>query len=243
MPTADPAQQRALLAVQALDTRVRQVRHRGNSLPEHGELTELGGRHTELTGQRDVVAATVAGLKKDLTAAEDAVQQVRARRDRDQGRLDAGQGSADTLTALQHEIATLTARQSDLEDAELEVMEALETASAEQDGLDTQLAELDIRIADATGRRDTALAQVDAELADLTGQREQAVGPLDQALVTLYEKVIARSGGVGAAELTGNRCGACRIEISPADLAAVHAAPERAIVQCEECGAILVRTG
>ena len=44
----------------------------------------------------------------------------------DQAKLDSGQGSAKDLQALQHEITSLAARQSALEDVELEVMERLE---------------------------------------------------------------------------------------------------------------------
>ena len=72
-------------------------------------------------------------LDRDIARLEKDVDQVRARADRDRSRLDAGTGPAKELEALQHELATLTRRQGELEDAELELMEQREQAQAALD--------------------------------------------------------------------------------------------------------------
>ena len=71
-----------------------------------------------------VVAETEqSDLARELKKAEGDVDQVRARAERDQKRLDAGQvSSPKELEGLQHEIATLARRQSDLEEIVLDVM-------------------------------------------------------------------------------------------------------------------------
>lgn len=240
MPTADPAQQRALLDVQALDTRSRQAAHRGASLPEHAELVSLEQARADVAGRLEAATRTVAGLQRDLRRAEADVEDVRNRIIRDQTRLDSGTGSPRDLTALQHEIGTLGDRQNTLEEVQLEVMEALETAMADQEDLQTALADLDARISTTTTARDTALAEVQAEREQLAGERESVATRIDPELLALYEKIGARTA-VAAAELTGNRCGGCRMELSPVDLAKMKALAPEAIARCEECGAILVR--
>lgn len=240
MPNADPAQQRALLEVQALDTRTRQAAHRGASLPEHAELTSLGESRADVGGRLETATQNVAGLQRDLRKAEGDVEDVRNRITRDQARLDAGSGSPKDLTALQHEIGTLGERQNALEDAELEIMEALETATAEQEELQGSLDDIDARIAAATSSRDAALAEVATEQEQLAGERGAAAAQIDPKLLALYDKVGTRTA-VAAAELTGNRCGGCRMELSPVDLAKIKALPDEAVAQCEECGAILIR--
>ncbi len=69
-------------------------------------------------------------LERAQTKAETDVEQVRARSPQGPGAArSAGRvASSKDLENLQHEIASLARRQSDLEDAELEVMEKLEDA-------------------------------------------------------------------------------------------------------------------
>jgi hypothetical protein len=68
------------------------------------------------------------------------------------------------------------------------------------------------------------------------------VGEVPAELLALYDRIRAGHGGIGAAEFVGNECGACRLQMIPADLAAVRAAPVDEVLRCEECGRILVRT-
>ena len=60
-----------------------------------------------------------------------------------------------------------------------------------------------------------------------------------QALA-LYER-IRGTGRVAAAELTGNQCGACRVELDRVAFNAARAAAPDVVVRCENCGAILIR--
>ena len=81
----------------------------------------------------------VSDLAREQLKFEKEIEQVRARRDRDESRLASGAITASKqLQDLEHEVATLGRRQSDLEDGELEVMERAETAQAELDRLRAQ---------------------------------------------------------------------------------------------------------
>ena len=83
----------------------------------------------------------VDDIDRDIARMEKDVEQVRARADRDRARLDAGTGPARELEALQHELATLTRRQGELEDAELELMEQREQAQRALDVVAERLTE------------------------------------------------------------------------------------------------------
>ncbi len=139
MTTANPLDQVRLLDVQALDTRLRQLAHKGTSLPEHARLTALEAEVAALRDRVVVARTTVSDIQRELRKSETDVEQVRSRAQRDQSRLDAGQGSAKDLQAIQHELGSLARRQAELEDVELEVMERLETAQNEAEALAEQL--------------------------------------------------------------------------------------------------------
>ena len=238
-PTTD---QWRLLDVQALDTRLAQIEHRRRTQPELAEIGELEARSTSLRDELVAAQTRASDVQRELTKAEADVEQVRQRAARDQGRLESGGGHKE-LESLQHEIATLARRQSELEDAELEVMERMEEVTAEVERLTVEQGELQARLDDVTTRRDAAWGELDDEVARIGSERAGMVAGLDQALLALYEKIRESTGGVGAAMLRARRCEGCRLEMNPQDLQRIRAAAADEVVRCEECRRILVRTG
>ncbi len=240
MSTAEAGQQRRLLDVQALDTRARQLAHRRRTLPELAELADLGATLKALSDDQIRARTAVLDLERALRRAEADVEQVRVRAARDNERLNSGATSAKDLVGLQHELATLARRQSDLEDAELEVMEQLETATGDYDSITARLEEGRAREARLVAARDVQLAEIATEEAQLATDRVAAMEGVDASLLALYERVREHTGGVGAAELVAGRCGGCRVELSAKELAGFKAAGPDEVVQCEECRCILV---
>ncbi|SDQ04214.1 zinc ribbon domain-containing protein [Quadrisphaera sp. DSM 44207] len=241
MTTAPATDQRRLLGVQALDTRLAQLAHRRRALPEHAALAELEQRRATVR-DRLVAARTLASdVQRELVRAEQDVEQVRTRAARDAARLAAGTGTAKDLQALVKDSEALARRQSDLEDVELEVMERLEQAQAAAADLEQQAAQLEAERTRLVAARDTATTAIDAEAEQLRLQRAGAVQGLDAGLVALYERVRESSGGLGAAPLQGDRCGGCRLQLNPVELTRIRRAERDEVVRCEECGRILVR--
>ncbi|NES29335.1 hypothetical protein GCE86_17670 [Micromonospora terminaliae] len=238
---ADPKVQRRLLDLQAIDTALAQLAHRRRTLPELAELEALARELSALEDERVRAQVAVDDLDRDIARLEKDVDQVRARKSKDEDRLAAGSGPARELEALQHELASLNRRQSDLEDAELELMEQRETAQGVLDGVERRIAEARDRRAAAEQRRDDSLAEIAKEEEFKRGARQPLAGDLPADLVALYDK-IRTDTGLGAALLTGARCGGCRLELSGADLARIRKADPDDVVRCEECRRIMVRT-
>ncbi|MDR7384812.1 zinc ribbon domain-containing protein [Promicromonospora iranensis] len=241
MATAPPEDQRRLLDVQALDTRVQQLAHQRKNLPALTRLTELDARIADLRASLVESRTRVADLRRELTKAESDVEQVRNRADRDQKRLESGGVSAKDAVALTDEIGSLATRQAALEEIELDVMERLEAHEDTLTKVEAANDELAAEKAKVEAERDAGWAEIDAQVQEIAGERAKAVDGLDTALVKLYEKIRAQLGGTGAAVLNGNRCEGCRMDLPPADLATIRSAAPDAVVRCEECGRILVR--
>ena len=239
---ADQEAQRRLLDLQAIDTTLAQLAHRRRTLPELAELERLAREIAVLDDARIKAQVTVDDLDRDIARLEKDTEQVRARAARDQARLDAGTGPAKELEALQHELGSLARRQSELEDAELELMEQRETAEATLTGAQSRLAAVRARQDAAQTARDEALRQIAQDEEFRSAGRRPLVADLPAELVALYERIREASGGVGAALLRAGRCEGCRLELSGVDRAAVRAAPPDEVLRCEECRRILVRT-
>ncbi|MEU3874295.1 MULTISPECIES: C4-type zinc ribbon domain-containing protein [Streptomyces] len=240
---AAPADQIRLLDLQALDVRLTQLAHKRRSLPEHAEIQTLEG---DLTQHRDLLVAAQteeSDCAREQAKAEQDVDQVRQRAARDQQRLDSGAGlSPKDLENLQHEVASLAKRQGDLEDVVLEVMERREAAQERVRELTGRVESVQAKVNDAAARRDAATAQIDAEIATVTKEREVVADSIPADLIKLYDKLRAQSGGVGAARLYQRRCEGCRLELNITELNEVRSAAPDAVVRCENCRRILVRT-
>jgi predicted nucleic acid-binding Zn-ribbon protein len=239
---ADPAAQRRLLDLAAVDAELTRAAHRRRSLPELAEVEQAD--KALLSGRDSVVAAetTASDLDRDIRKLEAEIDQVRAREDRDRALLDSGSiSSGKQLEDLQHELATLRRRQTVLEDELLEVMERREATAADVEHGRVALADIEQRRLDAVRRRDEALA--DVRSTEEHGQEERGilVGELPADLVILYERIRARNG-TGAAFVREGRCGACRLELDRTAIGHLRDAASDEVLRCEECGVVLVRT-
>ena len=241
MTSAPAADQRRLLDVQDLDTRLAQLAHKRRTLPALARLVEIDAQLADLQTALVTSRTAASDLRTELAKAEADVAQVRGRAARDQQRLDGGQVGAKDAQALTSELASLAARQSHLEDVELEVMERLEAHEAVLSDLEQAHTALMSGRDEVVAERDAGYAEVDAESARVRAERDRAADGLDAGLTALYERLRGQLGGSGAAALRGNRCEGCRLELNPLDLEAIRARPADAVVRCEECGRILVR--
>lgn len=238
---ADPQSQRRLLELQAIDTALGQLAHRRRTLPELPELERLGRELSSLDDERVRAQVGADDLDRDIARLEKDIDQVRARADRDRTRLDVGTGPARELEALQHELGTLSRRQTELEDSELALMERREGAQAVIDQLDARARTTREQQAQVEQRRDDSLAGIASEEEQRRSARSPLVAELPTDLVELYEK-IREATGMGAALLRRGQCEGCRLELSGSERSRVRNAPADEVIRCEECRRILVRT-
>ncbi|WP_425491476.1 zinc ribbon domain-containing protein [Nocardioides luti] len=240
---ADPAAQLKLLDVQALDARADLLRHQLDSLPELEEIAALQATRTELVDQARDARIVVDDLTVEQKKVDADVEQVKARRKRDQDRIDQGLiSNPKDIERMQHEMVSLERRITSLEDDELEIMASVEDAQRTLDSLAAQQSATDERLAVLLASRDEKGVDIEAELARLVDQRATEVEGLPEDLLALYDKLRSNRRGVGAAELRQRRCTGCQLTIDPAELEKIRKSPEDLVVRCEECSRILVRS-
>lgn len=237
----DPFVQERLLDLPAVDQKLAQLAQelRTSSLRE----AATQARAAVVLAEESMVEqrTAVKDLEREIARAEQDVQTVRARIDRDQRALEGGGVAAKQVQDLQHELQSLARRQGELEDVELEIMERMETAASDLQAAEAAYEAAQHSADEATAAWDRRGDEIASETAALEQRRGEIVAELPQELVALYEKVRLRSGQ-GAGLLRQGRCGACQLMLSSSDLDRVRAAASDEVVRCEECGAIMIRT-
>lgn len=236
---SSPENQRFLLDIADLDRRIAQAERARTQPSQAARISELVAIRQSQLRELTVLAGTRDDVRTELTRLESDVTLVEQRRSRDAERLALATNAKDAQ-ALEHELASLARRQSNLEDTQLDLMGRMEEAdsavAAQQALIDTTTAE---------GSALTAQAKADVAAAtelgtQLARDRAAIAARIPEDLLAEYARRAANSPG--AALLTRGTCEGCRIELPRTDLSQIRNAPDDAVMFCPECGCILVRT-
>jgi predicted nucleic acid-binding Zn-ribbon protein len=218
---ADPAVQRALLDLAEVDAELSRAVHRRRTLPELAEIAQAETAVQARTDDQVSARTALDDLDREVKRQEKEIDAVRAREERDRSLMAKGGLPSKQLSELEHELETLKRRQSTLEDDLLELMEQL---------------------ADAQRRRDAVFADLESIEAKRAADRAGLIKRFPEPLLALYDRV-RQHRGIGAALLKQRKCGACQLEVDRSAMARISASAADEVVTCDECGAIMVRTG
>jgi len=240
-PAGSAPQLSLLLELQEDDLSLDRLAYRRRELAERASvaelgaaLAELGARVTEVLQQRDKLAAQLQALEQrsDAVGARIATIDERLR----SGRA----GSYRDEQTMGEESSSLTQQRREIEDQELEVMEALEPLDTELAGLEATASSTAQELALATEQLRLAEAAIDREAAVIREARNILAARVTPDLLASYERLRAKLGGIGAAHLVGGTCSGCHLQLPAGELHRLrHSAPD-SVVYCDQCGRILV---
>ncbi len=238
---ASPDDQAQLLDLQALDTKLAQLKHRAKTLPQLAQLTAVASEMERLRHRRSSQLGVVEDVRIELKRIESDVAVVEARIRRDNERLQSSSSVKD-VAGLESELVGLRRRRDELEEIELAVMEKL-------DDLETELALTTAQYAEAvsegekvTADKDLAMTALDSELSHAQANRSTIAGKLPPELIDLYERQRTRYGS-GASLLRGGVSSASGVKLLENEMAIIRSAAPDDVLICPDSQAILVRTG
>ncbi len=231
-----------LLALQDLDLRIHQLRHRRANLPELAAIEANAAEQAALVAARAEVAAAHKELVRRQHLLEDEIAQVTSRAAAHEANLYSGSvTNPRELQAMQDDIDSLHRRQRTLEDQDLEIMEELEPLAAQLADMDAAGQSLVVAASALQSALDQAASEIDAELIEVTATRSDAAAGIDDGAVAEYEQLRVQLGGIAIARLVGNACGGCHLSLPAVELDRIRRLDPDTQVVCEECGRILVR--
>ncbi|UIK90275.1 zinc ribbon domain-containing protein [Arthrobacter polaris] len=241
MAKAAPGEQMRLLDVQVLDGKLRALDVQAKALKEDPRLPDLHSGVTVAKSDLVVLDTAVSDAQRALTKAEDDVAAVVTRINRDEAKLNSGSGLSKDLMALQSEIESLTKRRSELEDTELENMEAFEEATARQGAQRELVTQMQSVLDGVVDEIRSKLGGLKMERDATLSERAELAATFAPELLAIYDRSLAKYG-VGAARLFHGKSEGSGMQLSAGDLADIKKATPETIVFCPDSGAILVRS-
>lgn len=238
---ADPHAQRRLVDLADLDLRLAALTHRRRELPEQVALDELQAERRAAAESAARAQIHVEDLDRAIAKLRSDLDAVRKRRANDSDLLASGGVSERQSTELEYELRSLARRQETLEGELDELTERHEAVVADVRHSGAVVTDLEAQIEKATAVRDRALAELEDAVTETIAERAREAEEVPAELLQCYMRS-AEAAGVGAAVLNGARCSACAMDLDRSTVSAFRSAPADDVLNCPECGVIVVRT-
>ena len=231
--------QKRLLELVDLDLTL--VRNAGDRAKLHSAtaITEASEKALSLSDQLIDARNKVGDLELELKRSENDLDLVENRIAKDNQRLSSTTSSKDAQ-GIEHELTTLAKRKNELEDAELGIMEDLETGRAQLAEAESAKSAAEQELAALRSALEANTSALDSARAELSAKRSALIGLIDPELAAAYQRKADRNVAVG--KLVGRECGACRLSITATNLEEIVALPADEIAECPSCQAYLVRS-
>lgn len=229
-----------LLELQQTDSHIDLLRNRMPKLPEVVAAAAANGEVKKWEQHAAALRNKIADVEATITVAEAANATVGAKRDRLEKQLKTIIAPREA-EALMHEIARLNAERSVLDDEELAAMDVLAEAESELAahiaGESALRAAASVADEGAAAARGVSQADIDASLIT----RDALRSTFDEATLKQYDAMRGNHNGVAIAKLNGLQCDGCHLDLSRGEVDAMKRLPEDEVVECPNCGRLLVR--
>ncbi|HVA94563.1 MAG TPA: hypothetical protein VNI36_06620 [Candidatus Dormibacteraeota bacterium] len=225
-----------LIDLQAVDLRLIEIRERLSKFPKR--LAEVEARVTDARGQITAAKdALTTSLKERKTFEMDVEQwKERAKKYRSQS---SEVKSNEAYKALLHEIQNAEDEVAKAEDRLLDRM-----VNGEEYERQVKAAELSVKQVEGAANQERQAIQAEynaaqKELAAAEAARATAVAAVPEDLVSHYERIAKRHGGIALAEIRGEGCGQCGVHIRPHVIQLLRRDENDEFFHCETCTRIL----
>ena len=232
-----------LVELQELDTRLAQLSHRSETLPEHRQIVELRAEDARLGEQLAKITSETEVLRQAQRDREAEVQGLEDKIAKSTSALYGGEmTSPKEATALQNEIDSILRRQAVVEDQIIELMEQIEPFALEEAEIEGKRTVAGETLRDVDQLLAATQTEIEGERRAVNKERAEVEERGGVDLVALYDRNRNRMGDhTAVGRLVGTSCGACFLGISAVEIDRIRRLPSNEPSECPECGALLIR--
>ena len=215
-----------------------------------GDLFRLRRQQQDKPNELEEVNARLATQDAKLKAAEERLKTLQMSQKEKEGELQTREAQIKKLqgqlfqlktnkeyTVMQHEIDSIKADNSLLEEAIIKILEAIDQAAQDRQREQRQLADEQQRGQAQRARIEQEMAELDTQIARLERDRQAITPDVLPADLTVYERVLEIRDGLALVPLMNESCGGCHRRLPPQVISQVHLKAK--LVTCESCNRIL----
>jgi predicted nucleic acid-binding Zn-ribbon protein len=228
-----------LLMLQDCDSEVERLEYSKTTLPERVALIGIRERMQDLAAKtadfrvrKDAITAKQSDLQMEVNT-------VVARKKVFDRKMHSGELlSSREIEAMNREIDNLGIRAEELQDKQFGLMLDLEGLEQELDELQAEVDQLSTRSDQLFKIADSKLNSLDAEVQSALKRRTGIEQNIPSDIISRYDTIRKRAGGVGAARLQDGKCSGCHLAVTPVSVVSTRVAGSVAV--CENCGRFII---
>ena len=228
----------ALLEIQKIDLEIMQAKKKRIEQPQRIAVMRLRKKRTEIQAKLDQVLDLQKQADAEMTVIEDEDRSLVEKQQRAQELIDAAGSDFRKVESHSKEMAGAAKRREALAERRVEAEAKLDKIKGVRGQLEGAIAASEAEEARLRAEfegEDNALAD---HIRTCTAQRDKLASTVNDALLKLYEKTAAKTGGVAIGKLEEETCGICRTGIEGGRLIALKA--EAPLGTCPTCKRLLV---
>ncbi|MDG1845843.1 MAG: C4-type zinc ribbon domain-containing protein [Acidimicrobiales bacterium] len=231
-----------LMVIQERDNAIVALRHQCDNLPEREQIKELDKEKNDLQERKESASKDLSVKQQDQERLEDEVKAIEERVAEQEVNLYGGDVAAiKDLQAIQGDIAGLNERKRLVEDQIIEAMEEIEPVHTFLEFLVDGEGAIEEKISQLVATLEVSEANFKAQIKKTEIERSELTDDIPAELFTLYTAIRSRPGSVGIAYLMGRTCKGCHLDLPAVEVDRLKKLPADELINCEECGCILVR--
>jgi predicted nucleic acid-binding Zn-ribbon protein len=206
------AQIETLAALQSVD---RQIREQNGIKLEL--LGELGAGEKEIQIKKKQIESLMAAFteKEKLRAEKDRVLQDEGKKTMDKRMRMNRIKNAKELQALQREIDQIKQNNGQLEDELIQIMEEIDALKAEIASKQEEVAKLQEEWKQKQEAMQSQICGIEETVSEAFTRRQSIAAQIAKDLISRYELIFARRGGMAVVEVAGGICQGCYMNIPP----------------------------
>ena len=223
-----------LLIIQERDCHIARCQRELNDIPnlKQNIETKLDQHKTALAKAKVTIKTRLVAVKQREVEIETIRQQIAKLREQ-QFQIK----SNEEFKVLNREIAVLQEKIRGLEDREIELMETVEQAQQEENGLKVELARTEGTVHGEFQQLDERQKNLEAEVRQIQLDRQSLVVGISEDWLSRYNRVMENRKDVALVSVDSNACGGCHMILPPHVLQDIKRA--NAIITCSFCGRLL----
>jgi predicted nucleic acid-binding Zn-ribbon protein len=229
----------SLVHLYAKETELKKIKSTLATLASGDHLSDQHDQILALSQEVSVQRSAVEEIEREITRVAGDLEVVDNRIGKDLALMNQATNTKD-IQGIQHELDSLNKRKDELETAELELMESIDSQKSKLEQLSERKRVLESELDLSRSQTKSEMSSLESLIIELQNQigKLRALVPSD--LMGLYDQRALR--GVPVGKLLKSTCGACNMSLTSTALNDLHKIPADELARCPECTAILVRT-
>lgn len=228
-----------LVELQMLEKNIMRKAAEAALLRKNEKLKKLEEEYSELSAAYESMQKELAKIEQDRKKIEDSVALNNEKIKKNEARLFSGTiTSSKELVNYQDEIRQFKQNNDDLESRELELMFESDTLKPKVNKMEAAKQEVESQLSAIKGEIEEKAKAVDDKISILRKKRKEVLAKIPAGLISRYEELRAKKGGIAVGIMKNNICDACRMMISSGEADKIKDPAE--IYKCPVCGRMLI---